>query len=55
MATDEFMAASSNTERLRSKSYRMAEFDRSKDAGGVLLVSPRMFMFGNAALMGFGA
>ena len=53
MVADEFVAASSNGDRIQTKRSRMAEFDRSKD-GGVAptpLVSARMFTFGKAVLM----
>jgi hypothetical protein len=53
MVGDEFVAASSNSDKLQSKRSRMQEFDRSKD-GGVAptpLQSARMFAFGNAVLM----
>ena len=53
MVADEFVAASSYSDRLQTKRSRMAEFDRSKD-GGVAptpLVSARMFEFGDAVLM----
>jgi hypothetical protein len=53
MVADEFVAASSNSDRLQTKRSRMAEFDRSKDAGvaPTPLVSARMFTFGDAVLM----
>jgi hypothetical protein len=53
MVADEFVAASSNSDRLQSKRGRMAEFDRSKDAGvaPTPLISARMFTFGDAVLM----
>lgn len=53
MVADEFVAASSNSDRLQSKRSRMAEFDRSKDAGvaPTPLVSARMYTFGDAVLM----
>ncbi|HLK50047.1 MAG TPA: DUF4440 domain-containing protein [Bryobacteraceae bacterium] len=53
MVADEFVAASSNSDRLQSKRSRMAEFDRSKDAGvaPTPLLSARMFSFGNTVLM----
>jgi Domain of unknown function (DUF4440) len=53
MVGDEFVAASSNSDKLQSKRSRMADFDRSKDAGvaPTPLVSARMFTFGNAVLM----
>jgi hypothetical protein len=53
MAGEEFVAASSNSDRLQTKRSRMAEFDRSKD-GGVAptpFVSGRMLAFGEAVLM----
>jgi len=53
MVGDEFVAASSNSDKLQSKRSRMEDFDRSKD-GGVAptpLLSARMFAFGNAVLM----
>jgi hypothetical protein len=53
MVGDEFVAASSNSDRLQSKRSRMEEFDRSKD-GGVAptpLLSAKMFTFGDAVLM----
>jgi hypothetical protein len=53
MTGDEFVAASSNGDKLQSKRGRMADFDRSKD-GGVAptpLLSARMFVFGDAVLM----
>ena len=53
MVADEFVAASSNSDRLQTKRSRMAEFDRSKDAGvaPTPLLSARMFEFGDAVLM----
>jgi hypothetical protein len=53
MVADEFVAASSNSDKLQSKRGRMAEFDRAKDAGvaPTPLLSARMFVFGNAVLM----
>jgi hypothetical protein len=53
MVADEFVAASSNSDRLQSKRSRMDEFDRSKDAGvaPTPLLSARMFPFGDAVLM----
>jgi len=53
MVADEFVAASSNSDRLQSKRSRMEEFDRSKDAGvaPTPLVSARIFPFGDAVLM----
>jgi len=53
MVGDEFVAASSNSDKLQSKRSRMADFDRSKD-GGVAptpLESARMLAFGDAVLM----
>jgi hypothetical protein len=53
MVSDEFVAASSNSDKLQSKRSRMEDFDRSKD-GGVAptpLLSARMFAFGDAVLM----
>jgi hypothetical protein len=53
MVGDEFVAASSNSDRLQSKRSRMEDFDRSKD-GGVAptpLLSARIFAFGDAVLM----
>lgn len=53
MVADEFVAASSNGDKLQSKGSRIQEFDRSKD-GGVAptpLLSARMLVFGDAVLM----
>ncbi len=53
MVGDEFVAASSYSDKLQSKRSRMEDFDRSKD-GGVAptpLLSARMFAFGDAVLM----
>jgi hypothetical protein len=53
MVGDEFVAASSNSDKLQSKRSRMEDFDRAKD-GGVAptpLLSARMFSFGDAVLM----
>jgi len=53
MVGDEFVAASSNSDKLQSKRSRMEDFDRSKD-GGVAptpLLSARMLVFGDAVLM----
>jgi len=53
MVGEEFVAASSNSDKLQSKRSRMEDFDRSKD-GGVAptpLLSARMFSFGDAVLM----
>ena len=50
---DEFVAASSNSDRIYDKRSRMADFDRSK-MGGVAptpLVSARMFEFGDTVVM----
>jgi hypothetical protein len=53
MVADEFVAASSNSDKLQSKRSRMEEFDHSKDAGvaPTPLLSARMFTFGDAVLM----
>jgi Domain of unknown function (DUF4440) len=53
MVAEEFVAASSNSDRTQSKRSRMAEFDRAKDAGvaPTPLLSARMFEFGDAVLM----
>jgi hypothetical protein len=53
MVADEFVAASSNSDRLQTKRSRMAEFERAKDAGvaPTPLVWARMFPFGGAVLM----
>jgi hypothetical protein len=53
MVADEFVAASSNSDRLQTKRSRIAEFDRSKDAGvaPTPVFSARMFAFGDAVLM----
>src|SRR5258707_7275546 len=53
MVGDEFVAASSNSDKLQSKRSRMEDFDRSKD-GGVAptpMLSARMFVFGDAVLI----
>jgi hypothetical protein len=53
MVGDEFVAASSNSDKLQSKRSRMEDFDHSKD-GGVAptpLRSARMLAFGDAVLM----
>jgi hypothetical protein len=53
MVGEEFIAASSNGDKLQSKRSRMEDFNRSKD-GGVAptpLLSARMFAFGDAVLM----
>jgi hypothetical protein len=53
IVADEFVAASSNSDKLQSKRSRMEEFDHSKDAGvaPTPLLSARMFTFGDAVLM----
>jgi hypothetical protein len=53
MVGDEFVAASSNSDKLQSKHSRMEDFDRSKDGGvgPTPLLSARMFAFGDAVLM----
>lgn len=53
MVAEEFVAASSNSDRLQSKRSRMQDFDRSKDAGvaPTPLLSARMFTFHDAVLM----
>lgn len=53
MVGDEFAAASSNSDTLQTKRSRMTEFDRAKDGGlaPTPLLSARMFVFGDAALM----
>lgn len=53
MVGDEFVAASSNSDKLQSKRSRMEDFDRAKDAGvaPTPLLSARMFSFGDAVLM----
>ncbi|MGH9611888.1 MAG: nuclear transport factor 2 family protein [Bryobacteraceae bacterium] len=50
---DEFVAVSSNSDKLQTKRSRMAEFDRSKDGGlaPTPLLSARMLAFGDAVLM----
>lgn len=53
MVADEFVAASSNSDRVQTKRSRIEEFDRSKD-GGIAptpLLSARMFILGEAVLM----
>jgi hypothetical protein len=53
MVGEEFVAASSNGDKLQSKRSRIESFDHSKD-GGVAptpLLSARMFTFGDAVLM----
>jgi len=53
MVADEFVAASSNSDKLQTKRGRMADFDRSKDAGvaPTPLLSAKMFVYGDAVLM----
>ena len=53
MVGDEFVAASSNSDKLSSKRARMDDFDHSKNAGvaPTPLVSARLFDFGDAVLM----
>lgn len=53
MVADEFVAASSNSDKLQTKRSRMEDFDRSKDAGvaPTPLLSARMFVYGDAVLM----
>jgi hypothetical protein len=53
MVADEFVAASSNSDRLQTKLSRMAEFDRAKDAGvaPTPLLFARMYTLGDAVLM----
>ncbi len=50
---DEFVAASSNSDKISDKRGRMRDFDHSKNAGvaPTPLVSARMFDFGDAVLM----
>jgi hypothetical protein len=53
MVGDEFVAASSYSDKVQTKRSRMEDFDRSKD-GGVAptpLLSAQMFAFGDAVLM----
>ena len=53
MVADEFVAVSSNSDKISTKRARMDDFDHSKN-GGVAptpLVSVRMFTFGDAVLM----
>ena len=59
MVANEFVGVrrgSSNKDRLQSKRSRMAEFERSKDAGvaPTPLVSARMYTFGDAVLTSQG-
>jgi len=53
MVGDEFVAASSNSDKLSSKRARMDDFDHSKNAGvaPTPLISARMFDFSDAVLM----
>lgn len=53
MVGDEFVAASSNSNKISGKRDRMADFDHSKNAGvaPTPLISARMFDFGDAVLM----
>ena len=53
---DEFVAASSNSDKISDKRGRMRDFDHSKNAGvaPTPLVSARMFDFGDAVLMTSG-
>ena len=53
MVGDEFIAVSSNSDKLQTKRSRMEEFDRAKDGGlaPTPLVSARMHAFGDAVLM----
>jgi len=53
LAADEFVAASSNSNKLYDKRGRMEDFDHAKMAGvaPTPLVSARMFDFGDAVLM----
>ncbi len=53
LVADEFVAASSNSNKLSSKRERMEDFDHSKNAGvaPTPLDSARMFDFGGAVLM----
>jgi hypothetical protein len=50
---DEFVAASSNSNKISGKRDRMADFDHSKNAGvaPTPLLSARLFNFGDAVLM----
>jgi putative heme-binding domain-containing protein len=50
---DEFVAVSSNSDKLQTKGSRMEEFDRAKDGGlaPTPLLSARMVVFGDAVLM----
>ncbi len=53
MVGDEFVAASSNSDKLSTKRARIDDFDHSKNAGvaPTPLASARMFDFGDAVLM----
>ena len=53
MVADEFTAVRSNSDRIQTNRSRMAEFDRSKDAGvaPTPLLWAQMFTFGDAVLM----
>ena len=53
MVADEFVAASSNSDKISGKRERMDDFDHSKNAGvaPTPLTSARMFAFGNVVLM----
>lgn len=53
LVADEFVAVSSNSDKISDKRGRMRDFDRSKNAGvaPTPLVSARMFDFGDAVLM----
>ncbi len=53
LVADEFVAVSSNSDKISGKRGRMRDFDHSKNAGvaPTPLVSARMFDFGDAVLM----
>jgi hypothetical protein len=53
LVADEFVAVSSNSDKISDKRGRMRDFDHSKNAGvaPTPLVSARMFDFGDAVLM----
>ncbi len=53
MVADEFVAVSSNSNKIQNKRSRMEDFDHSKDAGvaPTPLLSARMFDFGDVVLM----
>ena len=53
MVADEFVAVSSNSDRLQTKRSRIEAFESSKDGGvaPTALLSARMFSFGDAVLM----